>query len=112
MRRQFSLTTVFLILLVSGVAPISHAQQGHARDAGQASATGTAGDVSDAPAAAGNAEAKGAQSLIIILDEFPDMAHKITRNRVASIAGEMDRFCREASYGLTWVGYTVTDIWY
>jgi|GEM_PF-4311012 len=112
MRQQFSLTAVFLILLVSGVAPTSHAQQGHARDAGQVSATGTAGDVSDAPAAAGNAEAKGAQSLIIILVEFPDMAHKIKRDKVSNIVDEMDRFYREASYGLTWVVYTVTDSWY
>ena len=112
MRRLVFLTTVFLILLVPCVAPVCRAQLGHAADLTRVSATETAGDVSDAPATASLAEAKGAQSLIIILIQFPDMAHKIRRDRVGSIADEMDRFYREASYGLTWVAYTVTDDWY
>ena len=111
MRRLVFLTTLFLILLVPCVAPVCHAQPGHAGDL-TLSTTRTAGHVSDAPAAASLAEAKGAQSLIIILIEFPDMAHRIRRDKVSSIASEMDRLYREASYGLTWVVYTVTDNWY
>jgi M6 family metalloprotease-like protein len=112
MRHLIFPVLIFLILLVPAVVPASRAQLGHTVEPAQAFMIEPAGSVLDAPATSTLAEAKGAQRLVIILAEFPDMKHEITADKVRGIVGEMDRFYREASYGLTWIDYMLMDKWY
>lgn len=55
---------------------------------------------------------KGPQRIIAILVEFPDKTHAISADDVRDILSKMDGFYREASYGLAWIVWTVTDKWY
>lgn len=55
---------------------------------------------------------KGPQRIIAILVEFPDKRHAISADNVRDILSKMDGFYREASYGLAWIVWTVTDKWY
>jgi len=58
--------------------------------------------------------AEGPQRIIAILVEFPDESHdkEFSADKVRTFLDEMDRFYREASYGLTWLVGTVVDKWY
>jgi M6 family metalloprotease-like protein len=55
---------------------------------------------------------EGPQRIIAILVEFPDKTHAISADDVRDILSKMDGFYREASYGLAWIVWTVTDKWY
>lgn len=56
--------------------------------------------------------AKGPQHIVVVLVEFPDRAHSISADKVRGVLDEMDRFYRDASYGMISIVGTVTDRWY
>ena len=55
---------------------------------------------------------RDAQKIIIILAEFQDLKHSVSRNTIQERVTELDTFYREVSYGLAWIKADVTERWY
>jgi len=55
---------------------------------------------------------RDAQKIIMILVEFQDLKHSVSRNTIQDRLSELDTFYREVSYGLAWIKADVTERWY
>jgi M6 family metalloprotease-like protein len=111
MRRPAFLVALTLIVLTVDLAGIAVAGSSPTRwlkPLTNAQSTGG----SNTPVHVSRAVTKGAQRVVAILAEFPDRAHVADTDTIRRNFDELSSFYKEASYGLAWIEWTITDRWY